>query len=122
MKNKSLPEKVQLSSVGPPGRCPVCGKTGISNVVSAPDRFHWRREVYQLKRCCSCSFVWLENPPKPNEMAFHYDAKYHSAVAAAGQGSAISPLAPGTEKLCVGTHVVVLSLISDVALVRSLVR
>ena len=81
-------EIVPSDGGGTLGMCPVCSRAGAANFLSAPDRFHWRREVYQLKRCSYCSFVWLESPPKPEQMADHYDEDYYKAIAAGGEGSA----------------------------------
>ncbi len=75
-------------TAGTPGLCSICGHTGAADFLIAPDRFHWRREVYTLKRCASCSYVWLDNPPKPQEMAPHYDEDYHKTIAAGGEGFA----------------------------------
>lgn len=65
--------------------CPGCGQDGAEKFLAAPDRFHGRPEVYQLLRCPSCSLVWLENPPIPEEMGYHYGADYDRAIAGAGE-------------------------------------
>jgi 2-polyprenyl-3-methyl-5-hydroxy-6-metoxy-1,4-benzoquinol methylase len=67
------------------GVCPTCGKVGIVPFLTAPDRFHGRPELYQLVRCPSCSYVWLNNPPAPAKMGEHYGADYDRSVAAAGE-------------------------------------
>lgn len=72
---------------GDPRICPACHGTRVSRFLSAPDRFHGRRELYYLTRCSSCSCIWLVNPPKPEEMPFHYDRDYHNAIAMGGEGS-----------------------------------
>jgi SAM-dependent methyltransferase len=64
--------------------CPACGHTGASRFLSAPDRYHGRREPYHLTRCRACSLVWLENSPRPEEMGQHYGPDYDRSVAAAG--------------------------------------
>jgi SAM-dependent methyltransferase len=66
-------------------RCAVCGEEGSTPFLAAPDRYHGRREFYQLLRCESCSFVWLNAPPNPAEMGQHYGADYDRSVAAAGE-------------------------------------
>src|SRR5277367_4035615 len=71
-------------------RCPLCGGNLASHFLSAPDRFHWRRDEYPLLRCSTCSYVWLACPPKPEEMPLHYDEDYHRAIMAAGEKSAAS--------------------------------
>ncbi len=65
--------------------CPLCGKIQVSGFLRAPDRFHWRQDVYTLRRCSSCSCVWLDNPPRPEEMGIHYDEDYHRAITTAGE-------------------------------------
>ena len=65
--------------------CPTCGHDGALNFLQAPDRYHGRRELYQLLRCPSCSLVWLDNPPPPDEMGAHYGADYDRSVSAAGE-------------------------------------
>ncbi len=64
--------------------CLICGHNGTEPLLRAPDRYHGRLKHYQLVRCSSCSLVWLENPPKPEEMGDHYGADYDRSVAAAG--------------------------------------
>jgi SAM-dependent methyltransferase len=54
-------------------------------VFSAPDRFHLRQKMYELTRCPSCSLVYLQNPPKPDELTYHYGTDYHKAVTTAGE-------------------------------------
>jgi 2-polyprenyl-3-methyl-5-hydroxy-6-metoxy-1,4-benzoquinol methylase len=60
--------------------CPLCGDPQISEFMTAPDRFHLRHEQYTLLRCSACSCVWLETPPKPEEMARHYSKDYHNII------------------------------------------
>lgn len=57
----------------------------MSGFLKAPDRFHWRPEIYQLERCEGCSYVWLVGPPTLKEMPFHYGKDYHRGVTAAGE-------------------------------------
>lgn len=64
--------------------CPLCGSREVQRFLKAPDRFHGRRVEYQLMRCGSCSVVWQENPPAPENMGEHYGADYDRSVAAAG--------------------------------------
>ncbi len=65
--------------------CPLCGGREIVPFLTAPDRFHNRREPYQLLRCSSCSGVWLDSPPAPEEMGPHYSDDYHRAIMTAGE-------------------------------------
>jgi 2-polyprenyl-3-methyl-5-hydroxy-6-metoxy-1,4-benzoquinol methylase len=69
-------------------KCPLCGSREISDLLRAPDRFHWRPEVYQLLRCRNCECAWLPCPPAPEEMPLHYDQDYHNAIVAGGESSA----------------------------------
>jgi SAM-dependent methyltransferase len=77
---ESLPNKV--------GRCSVCGQNRIQEHLRAPDRFHGRKQSYQLIRCPACSLVWLDNPPLPSEMGQHYGADYDRFI---GDGGETSP-------------------------------
>ena len=72
------------------GRCPLCKSASISDFLSAPDRFHGRKEMYNLARCTSCYGVWLRYPPKPEDLASHYGTEYYRSVAAAGETSAVA--------------------------------
>ena len=65
--------------------CPVCGSGGAVPWLRAPDRFHGRKETYPLVRCTACSMVWLQNPPKPEEMSYHYGADYHKLITTSGE-------------------------------------
>jgi len=69
----------------PNSTCPLCAYSGAEKWLRAPDRFHGRREIYQLLRCPSCSLVWLEDPPTPEEMAYHYGLLYDRAISAGGE-------------------------------------
>jgi SAM-dependent methyltransferase len=71
-------------------KCPLCSGGQIVHFMTAPDRFHWRREQYNLMRCSTCSYVWLAGPPKPEEMGIHYSEDYHRAIMAGGENSAPS--------------------------------
>lgn len=70
--------------------CPLCGSTNSSAHVSAPDRFHLRTEVYDLRRCADCMGVWLPHPPTPEQMALHYDEDYHKVISQSGETAASS--------------------------------
>lgn len=76
--------------VAQPASCPICSSSQVSLLLTAPDRFHLRKEIYSLLSCLSCSGVWLSNPPKPAEMGLHYSEDYHNGIVAAGEGSAAS--------------------------------
>jgi 2-polyprenyl-3-methyl-5-hydroxy-6-metoxy-1,4-benzoquinol methylase len=65
--------------------CPLCGGAGVVPFLTAPDRFHLRTELYHLLRCSSCSAVWLDSPPRPDQMDIHYDDDYHRAIMTAGE-------------------------------------
>jgi SAM-dependent methyltransferase len=70
-----------------PEPCPICGQADIREWLSAPDRFHGRKERYTLLRCSACSLVWLSQPPKPSEMHRHYTDAYDRLISAAGENS-----------------------------------
>ncbi|MGC2331977.1 MAG: class I SAM-dependent methyltransferase [Candidatus Acidiferrales bacterium] len=65
--------------------CPACERPSPMKYLSAPDRYHGRRKIYDLVRCRSCSLVWLRNAPTPTEMGAHYGPDYDRSVAAAGE-------------------------------------
>jgi SAM-dependent methyltransferase len=67
--------------------CAVCKVTEGRPFLQAPDRFHGRKELYQLLKCPSCSFVWLDAPPRPEEMERHYGSDYDRLIAEAGERS-----------------------------------
>jgi len=69
------------------GQCPVCGKTGAQPWLRAPDRLHGRQEQYTLLRCPGCSVVWLDHPPKAEEMHLHYTNAYDRLISAGGQNA-----------------------------------
>lgn len=78
----------QLTTVSAPGligeACSLCGSPSTSEFLTAPDRFHGRSAKYTLNRCASCSLVWLQDPPLPEDMGQHYGPDYDRAVALAG--------------------------------------
>jgi SAM-dependent methyltransferase len=67
--------------------CPGCGRNGSMSWLRGPDRFHGRKQIYKLVRCPSCSLVWLEDPPQPEEMGQHYGADYDRFIGAGGETS-----------------------------------
>ena len=69
--------------------CPICGCREVSFFLAAPDRYYMRQERYRLLRCTSCNGVWLDNPPNPEEMLFHYGADYYRGIAIAGETAAL---------------------------------
>jgi SAM-dependent methyltransferase len=60
--------------------CPACGDGSSVDFMKAPDRFHGRDYFFDLRRCQSCSLVWISNPPLPEEMGSHYGMDYHRAI------------------------------------------
>ena len=66
-------------------KCPSCTGSQAERLLQAPDRFHGRRELFQLVRCPSCSLVWLDNPPPPPQIGEHYGPDYDRSVTAAGE-------------------------------------
>ncbi len=83
-------EALSLQNQSDVPACPLCGGGQVVHFMTAPDRFHWRREEYNLMRCATCSYVWLASPPKPSEMWIHYSEDYHRAIMAGGEKSASS--------------------------------
>jgi 2-polyprenyl-3-methyl-5-hydroxy-6-metoxy-1,4-benzoquinol methylase len=68
--------------------CPFCESHATKECLSAPDRFHLRREIYKLMRCAECGCVWLVDPPTPAEMGEHYTEDYHRVIAKGGETAA----------------------------------
>ncbi len=68
-------------------KCVACGHLGAQQFLVAPDRYHGRTVKYCLARCPQCTFVWLHDPPNPEEMYEHYTADYDAAIAKAGETS-----------------------------------
>lgn len=68
-----------------PVACPLCGSPRFRDFLSAPDRYHLRRETYHLLYCDTCACVWLASPPPPNEIGVHYGADYYKGIATAGE-------------------------------------
>lgn len=67
--------------------CRACGAGLSAEFLNAPDRFHWRPEMYGLARCEDCGYVGLTALPPLEDLPFHYDEDYHQAIAAAGEGT-----------------------------------
>ena len=79
--------------------CPICASDEPMLRLRAPDRFHMRTEVYELMECRQCSFVWLDNMPALEEMAYHYGADYHRAVTASGETKLLKRWRPTRDKV-----------------------
>jgi 2-polyprenyl-3-methyl-5-hydroxy-6-metoxy-1,4-benzoquinol methylase len=60
--------------------CILCGGTEHVEHLQAPDRFHAASRIYRLVRCVSCSLVWLQDPPPPDEMSAHYGRDYDNFI------------------------------------------
>jgi SAM-dependent methyltransferase len=58
-----------------------------------------RTDTYELMECRQCSFVWLNNMPAPDEMAYHYGADYHRAVTASGETKVLKRWKPTRDKV-----------------------
>jgi SAM-dependent methyltransferase len=67
--------------------CPLCRQTDPKEWLRAPDWMHGRQKQYTLVRCSACSIVWLDHPPRPNEMHQHYTDAYHGLISTAGETS-----------------------------------
>jgi SAM-dependent methyltransferase len=68
-----------------PQFCPLCGSQEAERFLAGRDRFHKRRETYQLMRCSACAMVWLADPPGPEQMSAHYGDDYYKGIAMAGE-------------------------------------
>ena len=67
--------------------CPACESESSVAFLKAPDRFHGRNVSYDLRRCQSCSLVWVSDPPSPDELGSHYGPDYHKAITTASETS-----------------------------------
>jgi 2-polyprenyl-3-methyl-5-hydroxy-6-metoxy-1,4-benzoquinol methylase len=76
---------VAVEGVANRDHCPLCGRANTHFFLKAPDRFHLRREDHALWRCDSCGGVWLDAPPRPEDMGRHYSEDYHRVIAEAGE-------------------------------------
>ena len=81
--------RARVKTVMPALVCPLCRCQHVKAFLIAPDRFHMRREAYRLVRCNRCASVWLDDPPKPEAMPFHYGPDYYRGIAAAGETAAL---------------------------------
>jgi len=61
--------------------CVICGRSHAEVWLTGPDRFNGRSDPYQLVRCPVCSLVWLNAPPSPSEMGYHYGENYDREIA-----------------------------------------
>jgi len=68
-------------------RCPSCGHDDVKFWLEGPDRFFGGSEVFSLLRCPQCALVWLDNPPKPEEMDKHYGPDYDRLITSSGETS-----------------------------------
>ena len=82
-----MPTKTVEASGSAALECPMCGHHDTRRWLQAPDRFHGRKQLYQMVRCGSCSVVWLDDPPPPDQMADHYGADYDRMIAAIGDSA-----------------------------------
>jgi SAM-dependent methyltransferase len=60
--------------------CIACGASEPKFWLEAPDRFYRRPQLFRLLRCSQCSHVWLDDPPKPEEMYQHYGPDYDRVI------------------------------------------
>jgi SAM-dependent methyltransferase len=85
--------------VEPMRACPICDSDGPAIRLRAPDRFHMRTDMYQLRECRRCSLVWLDDMPTPEEMPYHYGADYHRTVTASGEVKLLRRWRPTRDKV-----------------------
>jgi SAM-dependent methyltransferase len=71
-------------------RCLACGATDGVPFLTAPDRFRGKSTSYKLRRCSTCSHVWLSNPPSPAEIGEHYGSDYDLTISAAAESASRS--------------------------------
>jgi 2-polyprenyl-3-methyl-5-hydroxy-6-metoxy-1,4-benzoquinol methylase len=67
--------------------CIACGASDPKFFLEATDRFYRRPQRYRLLRCSQCSHVWLDDPPKPEEMGQHYGPDYDRVITIGGENS-----------------------------------
>lgn len=67
--------------------CPSCRQDLPETLITAPDRFNGRTELYTLLKCPNCSLVWLDAPPSPEEMWQHYGPDYDRAISSTGEAT-----------------------------------
>ncbi len=72
---------------GQASACLVCGHVETAFWMAGVDRFNAGQDIYRLVRCPNCTYVWLQNPPAPEEMYKHYGPKYDRTIASAGENS-----------------------------------
>lgn len=80
MENDGHASDMTALGAGVGAACPICDADGVKLLLKAPDRFHMRREIYQLLRCTHCAVVWLHDAPPRHEMWRHYGASYDRAI------------------------------------------
>ena len=68
-------------------RCPACGHDEARFWLQGPDRFFGDAQLFSLLRCPQCALVWLDNPPKPDEMGKHYGPDYDRLISNCGENS-----------------------------------
>ncbi len=90
IKTLNRADPARVASIATQETCPLCGSGQVAELLVAPDRFHLRKQVYRLVRCSSCTGVWLDSPPKPEEMGLHYTEDYHKGIMAGGEGDIAS--------------------------------
>jgi SAM-dependent methyltransferase len=84
----TVPAAGSTLAMAAPSLCPLCGSAKTERWLSAPDRFHLRKQVYDLRHCDTCSVVWLNDPPPLEAMDAHYGPDYHRVITRSAEGSA----------------------------------
>jgi 2-polyprenyl-3-methyl-5-hydroxy-6-metoxy-1,4-benzoquinol methylase len=84
---QSLDRRKENSRSAVSSACPGCGALESKHLLSAPDRYHGRRQLFHLVQCTRCTLVWQEGAPGPEEIGKHYGPLYDRAIAAAGENS-----------------------------------
>ena len=78
IKKSAFVSRGQIAS--DPIQCPLCGSQPERFFRVGPDRLHLRKELYEMVRCVECTLVWVNNPPAPEKMPYHYGSDYHRGI------------------------------------------
>jgi len=57
--------------------CPICGSEDFALFASSKDKFYGSEEVFNLNKCSSCSLIFLNPKPGPEEVLKYYPHNYH---------------------------------------------
>jgi len=83
----NLPEISDSTSKLRASHCPSGCHSLPALLLRGPDRFHGRTELYTLLRCPTCSLVWIDAPPAPEDMGRHYGPDYDRSISSTGEAT-----------------------------------